>query len=520
MQASFAPMPDIVLTTLNARYIHAAFGLRYLMANLQNLQPRACLREFDINQRPTDVAEQLLALDPTVIGIGVYIWNVDPVLDLVRILKRIRPQTTVVVGGPEVSHEWDTQPVAAEADYLITGEADLAFRDLCAAILAGHPPNERVLHAQPPTFADLKLPYSLYSGEDVANRILYVEASRGCPFRCEFCLSSLDIPVRQADVDPFLSAMDCLLNKGARHLKFVDRTFNLNLTVSRQILEFCLKRHQPGMLFHFEMVPDRLPHALREIIQQFPAGALQFEVGIQTFNESVAARIDRRQNNDRATDNLRWLRQHTGVHIHADLIAGLPGESLDSFAAGFDRLVALAPHEIQLGILKRLRGTPIARHDETWSMVYNPAPPYEILSNSELNFETIQSLKRFARFWDLTANSGNFVESTALLLASDPSAFRAFHRWTSWVHARTGRTNAIALTRLVELFREYLVDVLGLPPEQAASALLRDYQRNGRSDVPETLRSDTGSPPGRRQRKISIPAKRQQRHLASPKPES
>src|SRR5204863_227316 len=160
---------------------------------------------------------------------------------------------------------------------------------------------------------------------------------------------------------------------------FVDRTFNLNLSISRPILEFFLERYEPGMFLHFEMIPDRLPDALRGTIQRFPPGALQFEVGIQTFDEEVAKRISRRQDVRKVEENLRWLRAATGVHVHADLIVGLPGEDVETFGRGFDRLVALGPHEIQVGMLKRLRGTPIVRHDAAWGMVYSPAPPHEIL---------------------------------------------------------------------------------------------------------------------------------------------
>lgn len=506
-------MPDIVLTTLNARYIHAAFGLRCLMANLGKLQSVACIKEFDINQRPVDIAEALLAQSPRIVGLGVYIWNVESAKEVVSILKRVQPGLIIVLGGPELSHEWENQPIVDMADYLITGEGDTEFRNLCSTLLNGSRPKRKVIPAAPPTFSELALPYSLYTDEDIAHRILYVEASRGCPFHCEFCLSSLDVAVRQADPDAFLQAMTTLIDRGARHLKFVDRTFNLNLKVSHRILEFCLQRHQSGMLFHFEMIPDRLPETLREMIKQFPPGALQFEVGIQTFNEEIAARISRRQDNAKAETNLRWLREETGVHIHADLIAGLPGETLDSFAEGFDRLAALQPQEIQLGILKRLRGTPISRHDMEWQMVYSSTPPYEILQNKCLDFATVQSMKRFARIWDLTANSGNFVEATPLLLQTDASAFRAFSNWSVWLYAQTGRTDGISLTRLLEFLWKYLTDVAHLDLKRVADILLRDYQRTGRSDVPKAIRSHVDGAAGRQGRTSTRPRLRQQRHL-------
>jgi radical SAM superfamily enzyme YgiQ (UPF0313 family) len=304
-------MADIVLTTLNAKYIHAAFGLRYLLANLGPLQGDAAIVEFDIHHRPVDIVETLLAGNPKIIGLGIYIWNVGPSTEVVATLKRIRPDVTVILGGPEVSYETELQPIVQLADYVITGEADLAFAALCCRLLAGDRPPSRIIAAAPPEFSELVLPYDYYDERDVAHRIIYVEASRGCPFSCEFCLSSLDIPVRQAPLPALLDYLQRLLDRGVRQFKFVDRTFNLNLDASRTILEFLLERHRPGRFFHFEMVPDRLPAALREVIARFPAGALQFEVGVQTFNEEVAERISRRQDYERLENNVRFLRQET-----------------------------------------------------------------------------------------------------------------------------------------------------------------------------------------------------------------
>src|SRR3954465_9606706 len=406
---------DILLTTLNAKYIHAAFGLRYLLANLGSLQERACIAEFEINQRPLDIAEVLLARDPKIIGFGVYIWNVEPTTEVIAAIKKVRPDITIILGGPEVSYEWERQAIVEMADYVITGEADLKFREVCERILAGGRPESKIIPAQLPEFSQLVLPYDLYTEKDVAHRVIYVEASRGCPFTCEFCLSSLDIPVRQAPLPILLKHLRGLVERGVKQFKFVDRTFNLNLNTSKALLEFFLEHYSPGMFFHFEMIPDRLPEGLREVIAKFPPGTLQFEVGIQSFNDEVCKLISRRQDLNRLEDNFQFLRGQTGVHIHADLIVGLPGETLESFAAGFDRLVGLRPQEIQVGILKRLRGTPIVRHDAEWQMAYYPHPPYEILQNRLLDFTTMQKMRRFARYWDLVANSGNFVESCALL---------------------------------------------------------------------------------------------------------
>lgn len=481
-------MSDIVLATLNAKYIHASFGLRYLLANLGELRPRARLEEFIIHQRPLEIAEQILAHQPRIVGLGVYIWNVAPTTELVALLKTIRPDVTVVLGGPEVSYETDQQEIIRLADYTITGEADLAFAVLCRDVLAGQRPATKVIAAPLPEFAQLALPYDGYTDDDIAHRLIYVEASRGCPFSCEFCLSSLDIPVRQVPLPPFLAALDRLLERGVRHFKFVDRTFNLNLAVSRQILEFFLQRLRPELFLHFEMVPDRLPPELRELIARFPAGQMQLEVGVQTFNPDVATLISRRQNYPKLEDNLRFLRSQTGAHLHADLIAGLPGETLESFAAGFDRLVALRPQEIQVGILKRLRGTPIVRHGGAWEMAYSPLAPYEILRNRLIDFPTMQRLRRFARTWDLVGNSGNFVETVALLWADGGSPFQTFLRFSEWLHAAEGRHHGIALVTLMERVFEFLTKELGQSPSVVAAALWRDFQRGDRGEVPPFLR--------------------------------
>lgn len=501
------PVPAIVLATLNAKYIHAAFGLRYLLANLGELQEQATIAEFDINQRPLEIVERLLAQDPAIIGLGVYIWNVTQTTEVVALLKRLRPDVKIVLGGPEVSYETDTQEIVQLADHTITGEADLEFAVLCRRILAGEKPL-RIIPAGLPQPAQLTLPYELYTDHDLTHRVLYVEASRGCPFTCEFCLSSLDIPVRAFPLEAFLGALDRLMARGARQFKFVDRTFNLHLPTARAILQFFLDRWTEGLFVHFEMVPDRLPPELRELIAKFPPGGLQFEVGIQTFDEATSKNISRRQNLARLEDNFRYLRGSTGVHLHVDLIVGLPGEDLASFGRGFDRLVALQPQEIQVGILKRLRGTPIIRHDAEYRMLYGPQPPYEVLQTRDLDFPTLQRMRRFARYWDLVANSGRF-SATVPLLWADASPFTRFLQFSDWLHSRLRRTHEIALAVLAEALHTFLTEEVGVAGDKVIAALSLDFARVGRKDLPAILRTATEAAPVR-----TLRAKRQERHTA------
>lgn len=504
-------MPEIVLTTLNARYAHASFGLRYLKANLRELESRAKILEFEISQRPVDVLEAVLACEPKIVGVGVYIWNVDQATRLVADLKRVRPGVTVIIGGPEVSHEIDEQPITRLADYVVTGEGDLAFRELCGKLLNQERPLIRVIDGGAPKMEDVELPYRLYDDVDISQRVIYVEASRGCPFSCEFCLSSLDVPVRQVELQRFLKEMDALFERGVRNFKFVDRTFNLNLSVGRAILEFFKARIEPGLFLHFEMIPDRLPEQLREPIAAFPPGMLQFEVGIQTLNDEVGARISRRQNVAKAAENLRWLRENTGVHIHADLIVGLPGEDIKSFGAGFDRLLAMGPQEIQVGMLKRLRGTPISRHDKEWGMSYSPYAPYEVLQTSSIGFLDMQRMRRFARFWDMIGNSGNFKNSLPLIWEGG-SPFDGFMVMSDWLFSRAGATHGIALARLAQLLFEYLTTQRMQSPARVASLIGDDYVRGGRNEWPEFLRSFRPDLETIDRAKTALP-RRQARHL-------
>jgi radical SAM superfamily enzyme YgiQ (UPF0313 family) len=470
-------MAAIVIATVNARYVHAALGLRYLAANLGSLRKEARIIEFVSGMRAADMAEQLLLHEPRVIGLGVYIWNVEELTRLVATLKAVAPEVTVVVGGPEVSFETQSQRICALADYVVTGWGDSAFARLCRSVLAGEPPPDRIIEGGQPALRDIRLPYDEYTAEDLEKRFVYVEASRGCPYRCEFCLSSLDRTAWAFDTDAVLNELARLHARGARHFRFVDRTFNLKASVGVRILEFFLACMDERLFVHFEVVPDQLPEALKAAIARFPPGALQFEVGIQTWNPEVQTLISRRQDNERAEANLAWLRTSSNAFIHADLIAGLPGEDLESFARGFDRLYRLRPHEIQVGILKRLRGAPIARHTETYAMRYNPEPPYNVLKTRHMSFTELQRLTRFARYWEIVANSGRFPRSLPLITADAP--FASFMRFAEWLYARTGKTHEIALERLYEHLYAFLTTELVVAPELAADTLGADFEGSG-----------------------------------------
>jgi len=444
--------PKIVLATLNARFFHTSFGLRYLYANLKELQGFCEIQEFIIQTRALDIVEQILASKPDIVGFGVYIWNIVETTNVVNLLKVIAPEIKIILGGPEVSYETEQQAIVNCADYVLTGAADLSFYQLCKDIINNTPPDKKIVNSKPLELTDIELPYQYYTDEDLTHRLLYVEASRGCPFKCEFCLSSLDKASVPFALEPFLEQMEILFQRGARNFKFIDRTFNLNIKTTMQIMQFFLDKMADDLYLHFEVVPDHLPRKLKELLAQFPKGSLQFEIGIQTFNTEVQANINRKQNNAKSKENLLWLRDNTAAHIHADLIFGLPGETFDTFKDSFNQLYHCLPHEIQMGILKRLKGSPIIRHTETFDLRFNPLPPFDILSTDRVSFTTMQRINRFARYWDMIGNSGRFKYSLPSILSDEP--FDDFMAITEWIFNKTGQIHKINLKKLFELISQ------------------------------------------------------------------
>jgi len=444
--------PKIVLSTLNARFFHTSFGLRYLYANLKELQKHCEIQEFIIQTRALDIVEQILAVKPDIVGFGVYIWNIVETTRVVSLLKVIAPEVKVVLGGPEVSYETEQQAIVNCADYVLTGAADISFYQLCKDIINNTPLDKKILNSKPIPLEEIALPYEYYTDEDLKHRLLYVEASRGCPFKCEFCLSSLDKSSLPFELDLFLEQMEILYQRGARNFKFIDRTFNLNINTTMQIMQFFLDRMTDDLYLHFEVVPDHLPRKLKALLAQFPQNSLQFEIGIQTFNTQVQANISRKQNNAKSKDNLIWLRDNTSAHIHADLIFGLPGETFETFKDSFNQLYHCRPHEIQMGILKRLKGSPIIRHTEAFDLRFNPLPPFDILSTDRVSFTVMQRINRFARYWDMIGNSGRFKYSLPYMLSDEP--FDDFMAITEWIFNKTGQIHKISLKKLFELISQ------------------------------------------------------------------
>jgi radical SAM superfamily enzyme YgiQ (UPF0313 family) len=480
-------MKEIILTTFNARYTHTSIALRYLFANLHELQEKAQIVESVINSSVADAVETILAYEPKIVGIGAYIWNALEVQELIAILKKVAPHICIVLGGPEASH-FPHRVDFSKADYIIQGEGDITFYELCKTLLEGNQPNTCVIKAPMVDLNAIKLPYDYYTDHDIKNRYCYVEASRGCPFTCEFCLSSADKKVRDIEIERFMGELEKLWQRGVRNFKFIDRTFNLSIANATKLLDFFLEKTEEYFV-HFEVIPDHFPIALREKIALFPPAALQLEVGIQTLDPQISKNIHRRLNIAKIEDNIAFLQQHTHAHLHVDLIIGLPGESLEGFGRNLDKLHSLTQCEIQIGILKKLSGTTLSRHDEMYSMVYADKPPYDILQNNLISFKQMQKMKRFARFWDMIYNSGNFKKS-ATHLWCDGKVFEGFYAFSEWLYTQTESTWQISLDRLAQLIFHYLCEEMGHQEESIKAMLIEDIMTVRGRKMPSFLREN------------------------------
>jgi hypothetical protein len=330
------------------------------------------------------------------------------------------------------------------------------------------PPQEKpqFIDAENVSLERIKSAYHLYTDEDITKKLIYVEASRGCPFSCEFCLSAAKDSngrhdaVREFPLEPFFAEMSELVKRGVRTFKFLDRTFNINIKRAVKICGFFLEKieeREEPLVVHFEMVPSLFPQELLEILARFPPGTLRLEIGIQSLNAEVAHRIGRLSDPEKELETLHVLREKTNAIIHADLIAGLPGEDIESFGRGFDRLfLALYDsngnsyseqkprNEIQLGILKLIPGAPIIRHNDNFNMKYNPAPPYEIEENSTMSASEIRQIKNYARFWEMLVNRGLIV------LKKRESVFNDFIALSDSLLSHFGRNWGIDRNELLE----------------------------------------------------------------------
>ncbi|QPJ62881.1 MAG: DUF4080 domain-containing protein [Candidatus Nitronauta litoralis] len=398
--------PSIGLITLNAKFIHSSLSLRSLRNAARNAgYHSAWIREFTINQPIWKIAAEVQKQNPDILGISIYIWNRQKSLELIEMLQKQKPEIKIVVGGPEVS--FDDEPPAGCT--LIAGEGEAKWVEYLGFACEGNLPPANVLERFKTFGTDLPslaAPYLEEDLPDLRNRYAYIETSRGCPYLCSFCLSALDEKVRYFDEDLIREQLAMLIEAGVRKFKFVDRTFNLNPKRMKRLIKWL--SHYEDREFHFEVVGDILSDDMLDFLSSVPKGVFQFEIGVQTLNEDVNSRMDRRQDNARLFSAIKRLVREDRIHIHCDLIFGLPGEGLKDALNSFEEVLQLKPHELQLGFLKFLPGAPIKNLIKEFDYRYLSTPPYEVIANRDMPSNDIIFLKNFDEIFDQFYNSKRF----------------------------------------------------------------------------------------------------------------
>lgn len=417
----------VLLTTLNAKYIHTSLALRWLyVANKDKFD--ISFKEYVIKEEITTIVDDLLLQNPDVIGLSVYIWNVEKVKLLIDLIKEKSPQTIVIVGGPEVTYEPDYFVENWNVDYLISGEGEFVLGELLTAISTKSKPiidgvskrgsvSKIVAKADLEKLASLPSPYQLEEDkENMKNRLLYFETSRGCPYQCQYCLSSLEKGVRYFPKHHIVDNLSYFIRSNAKQIKFLDRTFNLNKEHTRFVFDFLIDHYRPGLSCQFEIYADLLTDESKNYLNKnLPENYFRFEIGIQSTYEPTNIAVRRKQNFELLAGNIQKLVDGCRIDLHLDLIAGLPYETYERFVKSFNDVFRLKAKELQLGFLKMLRGTSLRRNADKYGYKYSLLAPYEIESNNDITHEELERIHDAEHALEKYWNSGKFSRTMQVL---------------------------------------------------------------------------------------------------------
>jgi len=410
----------ILLTALSAKHIHKTLAPWCLKAYCDAHVPgcEVVVQEHTINDNIGNIVTELYQSKPDVVGFSCYIWNIECVVKVAKMLKKYLPQCIIVLGGPEVSFETDCGQYPF-AHAIVQGPGELSFANLLKEIMAGKISHgESIKSNDIVDLDDLPTPYtsayfkSFEEGRMVSikNQLVYYESSRGCPFSCSYCLTSTFSGVQERLLSCVLSDLDSLLEHGATCIKFVDRTFNASRNRALEILRYIFSL-ETDCTFHFEVAADLFDAKLLQLVSAMPPERVQFEIGIQSINPATLAEINRRTNIEQALQNIQTLVGFGNCHVHVDLIAGLPFETMETFSKGIDACIKVRPHMLQLGFLKLLKGTTIRADPSIHGYIFNEFPPYEVFRSKYMDFEDMIKLKRIEGVIDKFYNSGVFANS-------------------------------------------------------------------------------------------------------------
>ncbi|MFH5837111.1 DUF4080 domain-containing protein [Proteiniclasticum sp. C24MP] len=425
----------VILAAINSKYIHTNISLRYLEKISADLNVETERLEFSINEMKDKILEEILERKPDLVAFSVYIWNFDLVRELSVLIKRVDENIGILYGGPEVTYDSKKHLSIMAGDFIIRGEGELTYVDLLGSLLHGEDLSgvkgltyregaEIFLNPDREKMDMRKVPYPYDEGEDLTGKLSYIEASRGCPYQCSYCLSSSERDLRFLPYDEVVLRVDKLLETGTKVVKFIDRTFNIHpdaLAIWSYLIGL-----DTDVTFHFEISPDLITEEHVKLLQTTPVGRIQFEVGIQSTRQDVLVAINRFIGFRQVLSKLRELVKLRNIHNHMDLIAGLPYDTLESFHESFNDVYALKPDMLQLGFLKVIKGTPMERDAEKYGIVYSPFAPYEVLKTSWMSFSDLRSLHHTEEALEKYYNSGRFEAALTYILAEEEDPYRFY----------------------------------------------------------------------------------------------
>ena len=429
----------ILLTAINAKYIHSNLAVYSIRANAREYRDQIELGEYTINQYVEDILQDIYKKKPDLIAFSCYIWNIRQIRELVRELKKVLPNVPIWLGGPESSYDakglLEKYP---EVTGILVGEGEESFYELCKfydgkieslADIKGiaYRENGEVVVKPYTLVSDLSsLKFAYEDFEDFEHKIIYYESSRGCPFSCSYCLSSIDKSVRFRDLELVKKELQIFIDAKVPQVKFVDRTFNCKPSHAMEIWTYLMEHDNGVTNFHFEVAADLITEEELALFARMRKGLIQLEIGVQSTNEETICEIRRKMNFEKVAELVTKVREMGNIHQHLDLIAGLPEENYESFAKSFDDVFALRPEQLQLGFLKVLKGSYMYENRKSYGLVYRSEPPYEVLSTNWVSYDEMIRLKGIEQMVELYYNSHQYDRTLEAVLEGETSAFGFF----------------------------------------------------------------------------------------------
>ena len=494
---------NVVLSTLNSKFIHSSLALRYLKAYGEAHGQAYDIVEYTINMPVLHILSDITEHDIDILGFACYIWNIEMTLHVVDMVKSIRPDIKIVLGGPEVSFTADELlERCPNIDYIVQGEGEEAFHALVTALHLGNDGLDPVIpgvrgrrngsilgSAEAVEVRDLStipFPYTEEDMEDLEHKIIYYESSRGCPFSCQYCLSGNKNTVRFFPQERTLEELQWFIDHGVKQVKFVDRTFNCAPHHHRPLMEF-MRDSDTDMNFHLEMEPELMTEWETNILCETPPGRIQIEVGVQSTHKKTLDAINRYNDWPYIQKSIRPIIQAGRTHVHMDLIVGLPHEDFNRFGQSFNDLFSLQPHALQIGFLKLLKGSGVRRMRE-YKYVADPLAPYEVLSTHVLPYDDVRFLKYFEDVFERFYNSERFRTTFGYigqqLIHGETDAFTYFCDMTrAWLKEGNHKVNLKDIDQIEFLYRFFLAKGDTIAAELLQYDTLVSYRGKVRSDA-------------------------------------